>query len=135
MALINKISRYFPIFFQLTRYGIVGVVAASVHFAVVVLLVEFAKMQPLVANLFAFLVSFQVSYWGHRSWTFKGTEKSHREAFSKLLFINVINMMANEGLFYTFLTFGLPYKFALLLVLTILPPITFVLGKFWVFQV
>lgn len=123
------------LFKQLIRFGIIGLCAAAVHFGILIALVEIKHFNPLVANIFAFFISFQISYWGHRSWTFYGTTVSHRIAFPKLLLIGSTNFAANEGLFYIFLTvFNLPYPVAQFLVLTILPIANFTLGKYWVFR-
>lgn len=119
---------------QLFRFGVVGVIAAGIHFCIVVFLVQLFSLPPLVANIFGFFISFQVSYWGHRHWTFQGTETSHSVAFPKLLLVQVINLAANETLFYIFLSMHLPYQLALLIVLSVLPIFTFVSGKFWVFR-
>lgn len=123
------------LFFQLMRFGIVGSIAAAIHFAIVILLVETSGFKPLYANAVAFLFSFQVGYSGHRFWTFRGTTTQHRTAISKLLILQLCNFAANEGLFYFFLTyFLLPYPIALLLVLAILPIVTFTVSKLWVFR-
>ena len=119
---------------ELFRFGCVGVVAAAVHFCLVMLAVTYSGMLPLVANIFAFAIAFQVSYWGHRLFTFRGTNTSHRSAFSKLVFIQLINLAANESLFYIFLSMNLPYPLALFFTLTILPLFTFISTRFWVFK-
>lgn len=120
---------------QIARFGVVGVMAAAVHLSMVFFLVETYHWQPLVANIFAFLTAFQVSYWGNRRWTFDRTVTLHRVAFPRLLFLNSMSFVMNEGLFYFFLAvFHLPYMLALFLVLTILPIATFTLSKFWVFR-
>lgn len=122
-------------FAQLFRFGVIGVLAALVHFSVVVVLVELKAFQPLIANIFAFMIAFQVSYLGHRYWTFRGTTTEHRVAFPKLLFVNSLGFLANESLFFLFMNYlHLPYQLALVIVLTIIPMITFVINKFWVFQ-
>lgn len=119
---------------QITRFLTVGVSAAAVHFTVVVLLVQLLNYAPLIANVGGFVVSFQVSYWGHRLWTFSATEVLHREAYPKLVMVQIVNFSMNEYLFYFFLSHDLPYPLALLIVLSILPAFTFVMNKFWVFQ-
>lgn len=118
---------------QLFRFVSVGITAAAVHFATVVLLVQTNLLLPLSANVLGFLLGFQVSYWGHRSWTFQGTIALHRAALPKLLLVQVINFIANEGLFYWLLGVHLPYTVALLIVLAILPLSTFFISKLWVF--
>lgn len=131
MALMSK---RLPLIKQLLRFGIVGALAAVVHFSIVVIFVQTHMLQPLTANIFAFLVAFQVSYWGHRQWTFQGTQTSHRVAFSKLFLVGSVTFIANEGLFYFFLLLNFSYPVALFLVLLILPLANFLLGKFWVFK-
>lgn len=119
---------------QLLRFGIVGVLAAALHMSIVIWLVQQWSLLPLIANVFAFGASFQVSYWGHRWWTFAGTSALHREALPKLILVQVINFAANESLFYIFLSLHLPYPVALLIVLTVLPFFTFFSSKLWVFR-
>ncbi len=123
------------LFFQLVRFGIVGVSASAVHFCVVVSLVELAALKPLVANIFAFFISFQVSYFGHSNWTFGETATLHRVALPRLLLVSVIAMAINETMFYFMMTFfQLPYPIALLVVLTTIPIVTFIINKLWVFR-
>lgn len=122
------------LFFQLLRFGLVGVSAASIHFGTVIILVQKFLLLPLVANVFGFLVSFQVSYWGHRLWTFRRTTIMHSATFPKLLLVQLLNLSLNELLFYVFLLMNLPYPLALLIVLTILPVFTFLSSKLWVFK-
>ena len=123
------------LFFQLARFGIVGVTAASVHFAIVVFLVELHYLQPLIANIVAFCIAVQVSYWGHRIWTFRGTKKNHWVAFSRLLLVSIVAFTVNESMFYILMTeYQLPYPVALFLILTILPFIVFAVNKMWVFE-
>jgi putative flippase GtrA len=119
---------------QIMRFGTVGLTAATIHFTIVVSLVQLAGMRPLIANVFAFLVSFQVSYWGHRKWTFSDTVELHRVAFSKLLLVQLINFVLNEFLFYVFLSLHIPYPIALLMVFAALPVFTFISNKWWVFK-
>jgi putative flippase GtrA len=119
---------------QISRFLTIGTLAAAVHFGMVVWLVQSYDYLPLIANVAGFVVSFQISYWGHRLWTFSGTDVSHREAYPRLVLIQVLNFGMNESLYYFFLGFGLPYQWALLIVLAILPIFTFISSKFWVFQ-
>ncbi len=124
----------FPLFLQLARFGLVGASAAVVHFSMVVLLVETRWLQPLVANLVAFSLAFQVSYWGHRTWTFSGTQQKHSVAFPRLLLVSSLAFAANESLFYLLMSqFKLTYMPALLIVLSILPLAVFTINKLWVF--
>jgi len=128
MASMNKF-----LVMQLMRFGIIGSLAAFINFSIVILLVELLGWHPLSANAIAFFIAFQVSYSGHRYWTFRNTTTQHRVAFPKLLIVQIIDFFANEGLFYFFLSMHLPYPLALLIVLMILPILTFTVSKFWIF--
>lgn len=119
---------------QMLRFASVGVVAACVHFCCVIFLVQMGWLTPLIANIFAFIIAFQLSYWGHRLWTFTGSSVLHKIALPKLLFIQCNVLLISEFIFYIFLSYGIPYQIALFITLTILPVLTFVSNKFWVFR-
>lgn len=119
---------------QILRFLTIGATAAVVHCSVVILLVQIFNYAPLIANVAGFIVSFQVSYWGHRRFTFSGTEVSHREAYPRLVVVQLFNFGLNESLYYLFLSFNLPYILALVIVLSIIPFFTFFTSKFWVFE-
>jgi putative flippase GtrA len=132
---VEGLLRHAPLFLQLTRFGLVGITAALVHFTVVVVLVELHWLKPLIANVAAFCVAFQVSYWGHRSWTFSGTQQKHAVAFPRLLLVSSLAFLANESMFYILMSqFKLPYILALVIVLSVLPLAVFTVNKLWVFE-
>jgi putative flippase GtrA len=117
---------------QVIRFGLVGCSACAVHFVVVISLVPLG-MNPLIANIFGFMVAFAVSYFGHTLWTFNHG-KSGRSLL-KFGLVAVLSFIVNEGLFYLLLSFSLmPYEIALLLVLFLLALMTFMLSKFWAFS-
>lgn len=121
------------LFYQLIRFGLVGVMAAAIHVGIVVALVQGFSLVPLVANVFGFAIAFQASYWGHRLWTFHESSSLHRVAAPKLLVVQLLSFAANETLFYILLALHLPYPLALVLVLAVLPIFTFMASKLWVF--
>lgn len=119
---------------QIMRFGIIGVTAAIVHFNTVVMLVQEFHYAPLIANIAGFLISFQVSYWGHRNWTFHDTVITHSDAYPRLAMVQITNFAINEYLYYIFLSMHLPYQLALVIVIAVMPIFTFVTSKWWVFQ-
>jgi len=58
-------------FRELVRYGLVGVVGASVDFGLLNIFVQFTKMDIYNSLVIAFLISVIVSYFFHAHWTFK----------------------------------------------------------------
>jgi len=122
-------------FWQLIRFGSVGSCAAAVNMLMVIWLVTGFNIHPLLANIFAFLIAFNISYIGHRHWSFAGTKRLHRSSIPRFLSVAVISFILNEGLFYIFLSlFHWYYIWALLLVLLIVPIFTFLCSKFWAFD-
>jgi putative flippase GtrA len=120
---------------QLIRFGLVGSCAAIVNMLIVVWLVQNFHIQPLLANIFAFLVAFNISYTGHRYWSFANTKQQHQSSIPRFLLIAIISFALNEGLFYIFLSlFSWYYIWALLLTLFIVPIFTFISSKFWAFK-
>jgi len=135
MDLKSKVIHFMPLIKQVTRFGIVGLCATAVHFSAVIFLVEMTTSKPLIANIVGFLIAFQISYWGHRTWTFSDTTALHRVALPKLFLVGTAGLVANESLFYVFMTvLHLPYQLALFFVLSILPLVNFTLGKIWIFK-
>jgi putative flippase GtrA len=123
---------------QFARFGIVGAHAAGVNFIALMVLVEFFHFSPLVANIFAFLIAFQVSYWGHRRFTFRSVKHQTRQPMRKTALryfvVASLSFLLNEGFFALFLNyFHMYYLIAMILTLVFVPPITFVLSKVWAF--
>lgn len=118
---------------ELFWFGVVGVSAMATHFVAVAALVP-AGLPPLVANVPAFLIAFQVSYWGHRRLTFQAGHVAHRQALPRFFAVSSLGFAVNEGLYALLLEFTpLDYRAALFIVLVAVAVMTFVLGKFWAF--
>lgn len=112
----------------------VGVSALLTHWLIVVLLVPLAGLHPLLANVVAFLVAFNVSYFGHRHLTFQAGERSHRQTLPRFATVAASSFALNEAMYWGLLQFTpLRYDIAMLLVLGSVAVLTYVLGKFWAF--
>lgn len=119
---------------QLLKFGCVGVLASLTHLGVVILLVTWG-MHPLYANVFAFVAAFNVSYLGHRYWTFNKRSSPHATTVARFFAVAVFSFLLNESLFFLFLKFTpLPYFLAIFLVLVIVTPATFLLSRIWAFR-
>lgn len=117
---------------ELLRFGCVGIAAMLTHFVVVLLLVP-AGLPPLLANVAAFAVAFQVSFHGHRNWTFNATPRPRQ--YSSMLMVSLAAFGANEGLYALLLEqAGMDYRIALALVLAAVAVLTFLGAKFWAFS-
>ena len=116
---------------QLIRFGCVGGAAAATHLGVVAALVP-AGLPPLVANALAFAVAFQVSYYGHRGWTFRSP--GGRGEYFRLLLVSLVSFALNEALYAAMLRFApCDYRVSLALVLVAVAGFTFAGSRLWVF--
>jgi len=134
VIVFSMFTKYHPLMWQLVRFGLVGITAATVNFALVIFLVESFGWRPLLANIVAFIIAYQVSFSGHHYWTFKSTTVFAHN-WRKFLVVALLSLGLTECLFYVFLhPLGLYYPLALFCTLVIVPPITFVLSKCWAFR-
>jgi len=126
--------KHIPIILQIIRFGLIGLLAAIIHLTNVMLMVEFIKLHPLLANIIAFNIAFCFSYLGHKHWTFAST-RARPSSLRRFYIVALTGFALNETLYYLLLTLSaLHYATALGIVLAIVPPLTFVLSKFWAFS-
>ncbi|MED7789392.1 GtrA family protein [Francisella sp. 19X1-34] len=120
---------------QLSFFLLVGILASITNFIIVWILVESGLFKPLVANFFAFLIAFNVSYFGHRFLTFSTTTQSHKKAASQF-FINVmIGLCLNEFIYYVLLhLLKIQYLLALFITMVLVAGYTFIVSKFLIFK-
>ena len=120
---------------QLSFFLLVGILASITNFVIVWILVELGIFRPLVANFFAFLIAFNVSYFGHRFLTFSTTTQSHKKAASQF-FINVmIGLCLNEFIYYILLhLLKIQYLLALFITIGLVAVYTFIVSKFLIFK-
>jgi putative flippase GtrA len=123
---------------QLARFGVVGVAAMAVHWLIVAGIVPLG-MAPLIANVIGFAVAFNVSYFGHRNWTFSASDgpaaAGHAITFTRFLSVAGASFILNELMYSLLLRYtALDYRAALLLVLIAVAALTFVLSRYWAFR-
>lgn len=113
----------------------VGGAAAATHLAVVFALVQGLEMQPLAANVLAFLVAFVVSYNGHAWLTFASAQPRGWSVVGKYFAVACLSFVVNEMLYWLALHWlHWHYFWSLLGVLVLVAVGTFVLSKFWAFR-
>ncbi|MEN2428096.1 GtrA family protein [Chromobacterium vaccinii] len=119
---------------QLFWFGVVGVSAMLLHFALVTLVLVPLGVPPLVANVLGFLGAFQLSYWGHRRFTFEAGHVPHRQALPRFFGVSCLSFCVNEAMYFALLRLTpLDYRVSLAVVLFAVAALTFLLGKLWAF--
>lgn len=116
---------------QIFRFAIIGGAAALVHLIAVAILVP-RGIQPLWANAIAFALAWHVSYYGHRSFTFR--TKGNFATYSKMLGTSLTSLAFQEVLYALLLrTTPLDYRLSLIIVLLLAAAGTFLASRYWVF--
>jgi putative flippase GtrA len=115
---------------MLARFGGVGAVATLVHLSVAaVAFIIWPTISPFLANLVAFLVAFQVSFWGHRRFTFRREGRAYR------FFLLALGGFAlNNGVLAGLLAVSPLQGFIAIVVATFtVPLLMYVAARFWAF--
>lgn len=121
--------------FQIIRFGSVGLIASAVHYLIAIIMIS-ADVLPLWANFFAFVIAFNVSFFGHFYWTFTHVQAFRLSAALRFLCVAVSGFCLNESLYYCLLRWtDVGPQWSLLFVLFIVSGFTFLLSRAWAFRV
>jgi len=115
------------------RFGIVGI-AATLTYVVASLIARNAGLDIYYANLAGYLSSVAISYFGHALVTFRSSQ-SHHVQIPKFLTISLLTYGLTNLIVYVVVDlFGYSFLHASLAVACAIPPVTWILGRFWVFR-
>jgi putative flippase GtrA len=110
----------------------VGGTAALVHLSIVLSLVSFFKLHPLLANMIAFSVSFNISFIGHKHLTFSQLHDQKKLKLPHYFLVALSAGVINESLYFLLLRHTkLNYIIALILVLGMVSIYSFIISRFW----
>jgi putative flippase GtrA len=116
---------------QLSRFGLVGVIATAVHMVVGLGLHEGAGIHAFWANLVAFCCALGVSFLGQTRFTFPDTT-ADRAAFKRFVVVALSGLGLNQLIVWVANSlFGIPYWLTLVIIISTVPVMTFLLLKFW----
>jgi len=131
----NDKKRRKKIFFQLCRFGTIGVLATITHSIVLIFLVEKMSWQPFFGNIMAFLVAVQVSFWGHKLFSFRNKDKSTIKMFSSFVVVALVGLSLNEIVFWIIVNLmSYSYFWALGIVVSVIPLMQFFIIKKFIFR-
>lgn len=117
---------------RLFYYLLIGGLSALTHLFIVYELVQHWGFHPLIANLIAFLIAFNISYKGHRHLTFSRLENQKTLRLPHFFLVAATGGVLNETLYYLLLTYTpLNYMLALFLVLGTISIFSFIISKLW----
>ncbi len=120
---------------EITRFGIIGLIATAVHFAILTLGVEHLSVPPTPATGLAFICALSITYLGQSLWVFH--ERSHHGPAQMMRFAVslTIGLLANMATMAACVhVLGLGYRTGFVLGLVVVPALSFVINRFWVFK-
>lgn len=118
----------------LMRFAISGGLATAVHISLFVVLVEGLLLRPVIASGVAFCVALLVSYGMNYHWTFSVSGR-HSIMLPRFAMVAILGLIVNLGITYAVVDVMAGwYGYALVLVVLIVPPLTFLLSRLWVFN-
>ena len=112
---------------EIVRFIIVGSSAAAIQYSTYLLLI--CRLQPLIANTIAYLVSFIFNYIASTRYTFRVKSTTKRGA--GFVFSHIINYLLQSGFLKLFLWLGFSKQIALIPMFAICVPINFLLVRFF----
>ena len=119
---------------ELFWFAAVGLSAMAVHLASVALVLVPLGLSPLMANVIAFLIAFQVSHAGHRRFTFSHHDAPASQSRWRFFAVACFSFAVNELMYAALLRFTtLDYRVALFIVLVLVAALTYVSSRAWAF--
>lgn len=121
---------------QYGRFALVGLGATLVHLLAYFAAVELWGQPPLAANAIGFVLGVNVSFLGHRSWTFRGADADGAgRSLIRFWAVALIGLTLNT-LFVHLITdpMALAYYWATPMIAGVTPVVTFMLSKQWAFR-
>jgi putative flippase GtrA len=117
---------------QIVRYATVGLTAVSIHYAILVTLVEFAEVRKVVASVFGFCAAVPVNYYLQHRWVFR-SENDHSLALTRYGIVTSLGLGINSAVFYGGLAVGLPYLLAQATAIVLVTGFNFMANRFYTF--
>jgi len=119
---------------QILRYGVVGVTAATIHVIVAMAVFHLASFAQTPSNFAGFVSGAVVSYFGSYYFTFKSTD-GHTRTLPRFAAVWIIGIAINVGLFQTLLSaFDIPFAVNVFIAIALTPIAQFLMLKFWAFK-
>lgn len=124
--------------FQVIRYGLVGVCAASAHGLMAMASFHLLALHPTFSNFAGFVSGAIISYLGSYYFTFNSTDVKnggHKRSLPRFALVWLIGIAINVGLFQTLLTaYAVPFALNVFIAVALTPIAQYLMLKFWAFK-
>lgn len=96
---VLHLTKFEKILRQITKFAITGVIATAIDWSIFYVLVYWVRLNPLIAQLFSFLISTLFNYYISVLWVFNTTKKKTRKRLMTEFFVtSLIALGISEGL-------------------------------------
>ncbi|AZL16396.1 GtrA family protein [Rickettsiales endosymbiont of Stachyamoeba lipophora] len=127
-------NKLLPPTHKLLRFIVVGIIVTLIHASILALLVEAAHLAVLPANFIAFCIAFIISFLGHHHWSFKSTAK-YRNSLPRFLACALLGILFNQVIMCISIEIlRLNYRIGFIIIICVIPIITFIVNNFWAFK-
>lgn len=117
---------------RLIRFSITGLGSTTVHVLSAIGLVELLSFDPVIANGIAFCMATVFSLYSNTLWSFS-TSVSKQISIRYVVF-SVLSAFMSMGIAATAKIMELNYLVGIIMVVLIIPPITFIGHNFWTYK-
>lgn len=119
---------------HLARYAAVGLIGTGIHFATLIFFVSKTSLDPTTSSTVGFIFALVISYLLNHRWTFACT-RGYMSGFARYTATSTIGLLLNIATMYILNSvFHLWYISAQIVVIAIVPPINFIINKYWTFS-
>lgn len=119
---------------KIVRFALVGGLSTIVYGIVTLLAVEGARMPPLAATVFGYLLVVPLNYLLQRSFTFRSVDDARRE-IPRFLLVHGANIVASFLAMYAVTELlRLDYRWGVAATMLLVPVIVFLIMDRWVFR-
>lgn len=122
--------------YTVTKYALVGLLGAGIHFFSVVVLVEKIRVNPLISSVIGFVFSLIFSFFLNFFWTFKiKSNKTMLSTSIKYTIVSLSGLILNLLIMYIMNDLlGIWYIYAQLTSTVLVPVNNFILNRAWAFK-
>lgn len=130
--MFSKYSDAAAPFRRLARYALVGGGATLIHLVVVICFVDIVGVQAPLANAVAFLVAATFSFLANAMWSFSVAWNGR--TLIRYIAVALGGCLLSAAVARFGEALGLDYRLAVLLVVLLVTPVTFIAHNYWTFM-
>lgn len=120
---------------QFAKFSIVGVVNTVTSFTVYVLMIQQAGLDPLLANVIAFIVAVTASFFLNKAWTFRDHGKVYVRQYTTFFVISGIGLgISTVILFILYTVLHIHYITSFLIAAAVVVFWNFTANRTWTFS-